>query len=395
MAAQGKWAIGSMGEDAALACLSDRPQMLYRYFKQRFAQVSNPAMDSINERPVMALYSTLGAERNLLEETEQHARMIRVEHPVITDEELARLENVALPGFRSRTLSCLFKVVRGRAPACAPRSTACAPRRSARCASGVNILILSDRGVSPELAPIPMLLATGAVHHHLVRETLRTRCGIVCETGEAREVAHFALLIGYGAGAINPYLAFQTVEELARDGTFMPEDLDPATARLQLHQGQRQGPAQDLREDGDLDAAVAIAARRSSRPSGSTARSSSAASRARRRASRASATTCSRRKSRCATRSAFPGEDFQYPELDPGGLYQWRARGERHTFNPDTVVEAPDRAAPRQLRGLQGVQRGRRRRRRDGRARCAGCSASRTASGRRCRSRRWSPPARS
>ncbi len=102
MAVQGKWAIGSMGEDAALACLSDRPQVLYRYFKQQFAQVSNPAMDSINERPVMALYSTLGAERNLLEETEQHARMIRVEHPVITDEELARLENVSLPDFRSR-----------------------------------------------------------------------------------------------------------------------------------------------------------------------------------------------------------------------------------------------------------------------------------------------------
>src|SRR5262249_12510654 len=113
MAVQGKWAIGSMGEDAALACLSDRPQVLYRYFKQRFAQVSNPAMDSINERPVMALYSTLGAERNLLEETEQHARMIRIEHPVISDEELARLENVSVSEFRSSKLSCLFKVSEG------------------------------------------------------------------------------------------------------------------------------------------------------------------------------------------------------------------------------------------------------------------------------------------
>ena len=141
----------------------------------------------------------------------------------------ARLENVALPEFSSRKLSCLFKASEGGAGLRSALDRLCAEAESA-VRSGVNILILSDRGVSPDLAPIPMLLATGAVHHHLIRETLRTRCGIVCETGDAREVAHFALLIGYGAAAVNPYLALQSVEELTRDDTYTPEDLDAETA---------------------------------------------------------------------------------------------------------------------------------------------------------------------
>ncbi|MCP5070392.1 MAG: glutamate synthase subunit alpha, partial [bacterium] len=211
MATDGKWPTGSMGEDAALACLSDRPQMLYRYFKQLFAQVSNPAMDSINERPVMALYSTIGSEGNLLTETEDNARMIRVDHPVITDDQLEVLREVDRPGFASRTLPCLFKPADGGDGLRAALEQLCTDAEAA-VRDGVNILILSDRGIGPELAPIPMLLATGAVHHHLIRETLRTRCGIVCETGEAREVAQMALLIGYGAAAVNPYLAFQTIE---------------------------------------------------------------------------------------------------------------------------------------------------------------------------------------
>ena len=215
MVAEGKWAIGSMGNDAALACLSDRPRMLYHYFKQLFAQVTNPAMDSINEGTVMSLYSTLGAEKNLLEETPEHARMLRANRPILTNEELERIRQIAVPGFAARTLPALFKVARGgRRPA--RRARRAVPRSGAAVRDGVNLLVLSDRGVTPELAPIPMLLATGAVHHHLVREGLRTQCGLVCETGEAREVAHFALLIGYGAGAINPYLAFETIERAGR-----------------------------------------------------------------------------------------------------------------------------------------------------------------------------------
>ncbi len=337
MAAQGKWPIGSMGEDAALACLSDRPQMLYRYFKQKFAQVSNPAMDSINERPVMALYSTLGAERNLLEETEEHARMIRVEHPVITDEDLARLEHVDEPGFKIHKIPCLFKVSESGAGLRAALDRVCAEAEAA-VRDGANVLILSDRGVTPDQAPIPMLLATGAVHHHLIRETLRTRCGIVCETGEAREVAHMALLIGYGAAAINPYLALQTIEELVEDGTYTPEGLDAQTAIQNFIKANDKGLLKTF-------AKMGISTLQSYRGAqifeaigldrGLVARCfTGTASRVSGVGYEVIATEAAMRHAR-----AFPGDEFQYPELDAGGLYQWRARGERHTFNPDTVSQ--------------------------------------------------------
>jgi glutamate synthase domain-containing protein 2/glutamate synthase domain-containing protein 1/glutamate synthase domain-containing protein 3 len=335
MAAQGKWPIGSMGEDAALACLSDRPQLLYRYFKQLFAQVTNPPMDSINERPVMALYSTLGAEGNLLAEEPGHARMLRVEHPVITDEELERLRRVDLPGFRSHTIPCLFKAADGGGGLRAALDAVCAEaERVVR--EGVNVLILSDRGVSPELAPIPMLLATGAVHHHLVRNTLRTRCGIVCETGEAREVAHMALLIGYGAGAINPYLAFQTLDELVAEGAFVPPDLDPASARKNFVKASDKGLLKTF-------AKMGISTLQSYRG----AQIFEAVGLDGEVVERCFAGTASRvagvgfdviaREAVLRHERAFPGDAWTYPELDPGGLYQWRARGERHTFNPDTV----------------------------------------------------------
>jgi glutamate synthase domain-containing protein 2/glutamate synthase domain-containing protein 1/glutamate synthase domain-containing protein 3 len=335
MAVQGKWPIGSMGEDAALACLSDHPQVLYRYFKQKFAQVSNPAMDSINERPVMALHSTLGAEGNLLEETESHARMIRVEHPVITDEELERLRQVDVPGFRSRTLPCLFKVADDGESLRAALDALCAEAEAA-VREGINILILSDRGVTPDLAPIPMLLATGAVHHHLVRETLRTRCGIVCETGDAREVAHLALLIGYGAAAVNPYLAFQTIDQLALEGTWTSEDLDAETARKNFVKACDKGLLKTF-------AKMGISTLQSYRG----AQIFEAIGLERGLVERCFTGTASRvsgvgydvlaRETALRHGRAFPGGAYAYPELDPGGLYQWRARGERHTFNPDTV----------------------------------------------------------
>jgi glutamate synthase domain-containing protein 2/glutamate synthase domain-containing protein 3 len=335
MAVNAKWPIGSMGEDAALACLSDRPQMLYRYFKQLFAQVTNPAMDSINERPVMALYSPLGAEKNILEETEEHARMIRVERPVITNEELAALRSVDLPGFSSRTLHCLFKPGDGGAGLRAALDQLCAEaERSLH--EGVNLLILSDRGVTPELAPIPMLLATGSVHHHLIRQTLRTRCGIVCETGEAREVAQMALLIGYGAGAVNPYLAFQTIEQLADEGSFFPEGLELQTAIDNFIKANDKGLLKTF-------AKMGISTLQSYRG----AQIFEAVGLDREVVDRCFTGTASRisgvgydvlaEEARIRHARAFPGDDYAYPELDPGGLYQWRARGERHSFNPETV----------------------------------------------------------
>jgi glutamate synthase (NADPH) large chain len=336
MAAQGKWPLGSMGEDAALACLSDRPRLLYHYFKQLFAQVSNPAMDSINERPVMSLYSTLGSERNLLEETPEHARMIRVEHPVLTDEELERLRNVSLPGFSARTLSCLFKAAEGGEGLEGALARLCREAADA-VRAGVNLLILSDRGVSPDLAPIPMLLATGAVHHHLIREELRTQCGLVCETGEAREVAHLALLIGYGAGAVNPYLVFQTIDELVAEGVYVPEDVDAAAAKKNFVKACDKGLLKTFAKMGistlssyrgaQIFEAVGLDRELVARCFTGTP-------------SRVSGVAYDVLAQEAALRHerAFPGAAWNYPELDPGGLYQWRARGERHTFNPDTVA---------------------------------------------------------
>jgi len=337
MASQGRWPTGSMGEDAALACLSDRPQLLYRYFKQLFAQVTNPAMDSINERPVMTLYSTLGAEQNILEETAAHARMIRVPHPVITNQELARLRHISEPGFQSRTLPVLFKAAEGGAGLQAALDALCAQAERA-VLDGVNILILSDRGVTPELAPIPMLLATGAVHHHLIRKTLRTRCGLVLETGEAREVAQMALLIGYGAAAVNPYLAFETLDELVAEGTYTPEGLDAETAHENFVKANDKGLLKTF-------AKMGISTLQSYRG----AQIFEAVGLAPEVVERCFAGTASRvqgvgfdvlaREAALRHRRAFPGGEYVYPELDPGGLYQWRTRGERHTFNPDTVSQ--------------------------------------------------------
>jgi glutamate synthase (NADPH/NADH) large chain len=335
MVADGRWAIGSMGNDEALACLSDRPRMLYHYFKQLFAQVTNPPMDSINEGTVMSLYSTLGAEKNLLEETPEHARILRCNRPILTNEELERIRAITLPGFRARTLSALFKVGDGGEGLRGALDALCRDAAEA-VRSGVNILILSDRDPTPDLAPIPMLLATGAVHHHLVREGLRTQCGLVCETGEARDVAQFALLIGFGAGAINPYLAFETIEELIEDGTHVPSSIEPARgiknylkacdkgllktmakmgiSTLQSYRGAQIFEAVGL--DRDLVAHCFTGT-----------------------ASRVSGVGYDVLARECAMRHerAFAGDRWVYPELDPGGLYQWRRRGERHTFNPDSV----------------------------------------------------------
>ena len=335
MAVQGKWPIGSMGEDAALACLSDRPQTLYRYFKQKFAQVSNPAMDSINERSVMALHSTVGSEGNLLEETPEHARLLRIEHPVLTDDELERIRQIDLPGFRARTLACLFKLADGGEGLRAALDSVC-EQAEAAVRDGVNILILSDRGVSPEHAPIPMLLATGAVHHHLMRAKLRTRCGLVCEAGDAREVAQFALLIGYGAAAVNPYLALQTIEQLALEGTYVGEGLDVATATKNFVKACDKGLLKTF-------AKMGISTLQSYRG----AQIFEAVGLDRDLVARCFSGTASRvsgvgydvlaREVAIRHERAFALHDFVYPELDPGGLYQWRARGERHTFDPDTV----------------------------------------------------------
>ncbi len=179
----------------------------------------------------MSLKSCLCSERNLLDETPEQARLLELDQPILTNQDLERIRNIDHPHLRSCTLATVFDPEPDGDASLKAALDALCRQASAAVESGTNILVLSDRDAGPEKIPIPSLLATGAVHHHLIREGLRTRCGLVIESGEPREVAHFALLIGYGAGAINPYLAFDSIDQLAEESTFVPAELDRETAR--------------------------------------------------------------------------------------------------------------------------------------------------------------------
>ena len=217
MATAGEEPIGSMGSDSALAVLSGRPRLLYDYFKQAFAQVTNPPLDAIREHLVTTMESTVGPEGNLLEPRPESCRQIKITYPVIANEQLARLRHVYLPAFRATTLSMVFDPSKGGAGL--ERALEQLKQRASDAVdAGYSIVILSDRAADRDRAPIPSLLATAAVHHHLVRKGTRTRCGLVVETGDAREVHHCALLLGYGAGVVNPYLAFESLDNMIFDG---------------------------------------------------------------------------------------------------------------------------------------------------------------------------------
>jgi glutamate synthase domain-containing protein 2/glutamate synthase domain-containing protein 1/glutamate synthase domain-containing protein 3 len=217
MAATGEEPIGSMGTDSALAVLSDRPHLLFDYFKQTFAQVTNPPLDAIRERLVTMMGSTVGPEGNLLEPRPESCRQIKIGYPVIDNEQLARLRHVYLPALRSTTIPTLFDPAR-KGAGLERALEEVKQRASDAVEAGYTIIILSDRNADRQLAAIPSLLATAAVHHHLVRKGTRTRCGLVVECGDAREVHHCALLLGYGAGVVNPYLAFETIADLIDEG---------------------------------------------------------------------------------------------------------------------------------------------------------------------------------
>ena len=216
MAREGDDPVGSMGTDTPIAAFSDRPKLLYNYFKQNFAQVTNPPIDPIREELVMSLISMIGPRPNLLgHEVGTHHRL-EVAQPILTDGDLAKIRNIEhlIDGrFKTDTLDITWPAAEG-ADGIAPALERICHEATAAVEAGHNILILSDRAVSPERVPIPALLATSAVHHHLIRQGLRTQTGIVVETGEAREVHHFCVLAGYGAEAINPYLAFATIDQI-------------------------------------------------------------------------------------------------------------------------------------------------------------------------------------
>ncbi|PYR00766.1 MAG: glutamate synthase large subunit, partial [Acidobacteria bacterium] len=217
MANAGEEPVGSMGTDTSLPVLSDRPRLLYDYFTQVFAQVTNPPLDAIREELVTSMASTIGPEGNLLDPRPESCHQIKIKYPVIDNDQLAKLRHLYYPGFRSLTLPMVFDP-RKDGPGLEWAMADLKRRASDALAAGYNILILSDRAVDRDHAPIPSLLATAGVHHHLVREGTRTRCALVVESGDAREVHHCALLLGYGAGVVNPYLAFETLDDMIRQG---------------------------------------------------------------------------------------------------------------------------------------------------------------------------------
>ncbi|MEK7407921.1 MAG: glutamate synthase large subunit, partial [Acidobacteriota bacterium] len=222
MAANGEEPVGSMGIDTPLACLSDQPQPLFNYFKQMFAQVTNPPIDPIREELVMSLASFIGTERNILDETPQHCHTLKLPHPLLTNRDLEKLRRVSWGDFLATTLPALYRVEGGAKELERALAGLCR-RASLAIKSGYTLLILSDRGFDEDYALIPSLLALTAVHNHLVREETRTQVALIVESGEPREVMHFALLIGYGASAVNPYLAIETLEDLHRRGSLPPQ----------------------------------------------------------------------------------------------------------------------------------------------------------------------------
>ncbi|HEV3344593.1 MAG TPA: glutamate synthase large subunit, partial [Pirellulales bacterium] len=337
MAIDAQEPIGSMGNDTPLAVLSDRPQPLYNYFKQLFAQVTNPPLDAIREEIVTSLITTIGSEGNLLAEMPEQCRLLRLELPILTNAELAAIKALDQPGYRSRTLSMLFPRAEGVA-GLEKRMHELRQEASLAIAEGVTVLVLSDRGVKADLVPIPALLATSGVHHHLIREQTRTHCGLIVETGDAREVQHFALLTAYGAGAVNPYLAFATLEQMQREG-YLPADKPIEKLEKNFVKAAGKGLLKVMSKMG-------ISTQQSYRG----AQIFEAIGLNRKLIDDYFAWTASRiqgvgietiaEESLRWHESAFPRTRVASNlGLDVGGQYQWRRKGEAHMFNPEVVAK--------------------------------------------------------
>ena len=241
-------AVGSMGNDSPLAVLSDRKPQLYSYFKQLFAQVTNPPVDSIREAVVMSVQASVGSERNLLDETPEHARQLVIDNPILLDSELERLRQVDSAIFKSRTLDITWPVAEGPAGMEQALDRVFA-EADAALADGVNILILSDRSVGPERVGIPAALAVAGVHHHLVREGTRLQAGLVVESGEPRSVHSVAVCVGYGAAAVNPYLMLETLSELVELGQ-LPAGMTAEEAQKRAVKGVAKGLLKTLSKMG-------------------------------------------------------------------------------------------------------------------------------------------------
>ncbi len=339
MAMSGEEPVGSMGTDTALAVLSNRPRLLYDYFKQLFAQVTNPPLDAIREELVTQVETPIGPEGDLLNPTAKSCRQIKLKTPILDNKELARIRYMDLPGFRSHTISILYPVAEGGPGLERALQEVCA-RASRAIEEGYTYLILSDRLSNREagqyLAPIPALLATAGVHHHLVRTGTRTKVGLVVETGEPREVHHMALLIGYGAGAINPYLAFETLDDMIRQEIL--SGIDHAKAVKNYIKALNKGVVKVISKMG----ISTIQSYRGAQIFEAIGLDQAfvdtyftwTASRIGGIGIDEVAKEVSLRHHR-----AYPERPAGKPDLEWGGEYQWRRDGEYHLFNPETVFK--------------------------------------------------------
>ena len=343
MGATGKEAIGSMGNDTPIAALSDKPRLLYDYFRQLFAQVTNPPLDAIREELVTSLFSNLGAERNLFDETPQHCRQLRLEQPIITSEELARIRANTDPSLKAITLDATFDAGGG-TDALLDSLERLFREASRAIDDGFSIIILSDRKADRGRSPVPMLLATAGVHHHLNRERKRTRCGIIVESGEPREVHHHCVLIGFGAGAICPYVALETVRHAATTGDIPGK---PVEAERRYVEAAAKGILKVMSKMG-------ISTLHSYRG----AQIFEAIGLADDVVERYFTGTPSRIKgigmdviaeeARLRHERAYPPVQVEHKlGLDTGGRYQWRRDGEHHLFNPMTIARLQQSAQQR------------------------------------------------
>jgi glutamate synthase (ferredoxin) len=333
MANDGVQPLGSMGTDTPLAVLSEKPQLLYNYFKQLFAQVTNPPIDPIREEIITSTETMVGSRGGLLKPVPQSCALIKLKHPILTNEELEKLRHVDHRGFQATTLPIVFKAADG-ARGLERALDKLFEETDRAIVRGANILVLSDRGLSRENAPIPALLAVSGLHHHLIRAGTRSRVGLVLESGEPREVHHFALLIGYGCSAINPYVAFETLDDMIREGLLT--NLDHKTAVKKYIKAAVKGVVKTMAKMG----ISTIQSYRGAQIFEAVGLNSALVdkyftwtpSRIEGIGLEVLADEVLKRHAH-----AFPERQVNGATLDPGGQYQWRSDGEFHLFNPQSI----------------------------------------------------------
>jgi glutamate synthase (NADPH) large chain len=339
MAAQGAEPIGSMGTDTPIAPLSDKPRLLFDYFSQLFAQVTNPPLDAIREELVTSLYNTIGPEWNLLDPGPASCRRLVLPFPVLDNDALAKIRHINrdgdLPGYATHVVRGLYDVHGGGEALGAKLDQLCA-EVSAAIADGARTIILSDRHSNAELAPIPSLLLTAAIHHHLVREKTRTKVGLIVEAGDVREVHHVSMLIGYGAAAVNPYLAIESVEDLSRSSVYL--DVEPEKAMKNVIKALGKGVLKVMSKMGVSTVA-----------SYTGAQIFEALGLSQEFVDRYFTGTTSKlggiglaeiaEEVRLRHLRAYPADGIPLAHrlLPIGGEYQWRREGEPHLFDPETV----------------------------------------------------------